>query len=91
MRVASVLGISVRALHLLFEPSASSFARHVMRRRVEECRIALSGPFGHRRSVAEIAFGWGFNSLPTFYRAFQRELGMAPGEVRAEALRERNG
>lgn len=88
-RVAAALGISLRALHLAFEPSGTSFARYLMRRRLEECRTALSGPLGVRRAVAEIAFGWGFNSLPTFYRAFHREFGMAPGDVRAEALRER--
>src|SRR5262249_48305448 len=90
-RVAAALGISVRALHLLFEPSGTSFARHVMRRRLEECRAAWASPLGARRSVAEIAYGWGFNSLPTFYRAFQREFGMTPGDVRTAALRDRNG
>lgn len=90
-QVAAALGISVRALHLLFEPSGTSFARHVMRRRLEECRVALASPLGARRSVAEIAYGWGFNSLPTFYRAFQREFGITPGDVRAAALRGRTG
>jgi AraC-like DNA-binding protein len=32
--------------------------------------------------VADIAFGWGFNSLATFYRAFQREFGVPPAELR---------
>ena len=79
-RVASALGISVRGLHLLFEHSGGTFARYVMRRRLEECRTALTGT--PNRSIADIAFGWGFNSLPTFYRAFQREFGIAPGEIR---------
>ncbi|HEY3848282.1 MAG TPA: hypothetical protein VGL95_14340, partial [Acetobacteraceae bacterium] len=39
--IAASLGISVRMLHLLFEPTGSSFARYVLRRRLEECRAAL--------------------------------------------------
>jgi AraC-like DNA-binding protein len=73
-RAAAAIGISVRALHLLFEPTGTSFARHVTRRRLAECRAALANPLSCRRTVAEIAFAWGFHSLPTFYRAFHREF-----------------
>jgi AraC-like DNA-binding protein len=79
--VAAALGISVRALHLLFEPTGSSFARHVLRRRLEECRAALL--INPTRAVTDIAFAWGFNNLSTFYRAFQAAFGLSPGEVRA--------
>jgi AraC-like DNA-binding protein len=79
--VAAALGIGVRTLHLLFEPTGASFARHVLRRRLEECRTALlSCP---TRPVTDIAFGWGFSNLSTFYRAFQAAFGMRPGELRA--------
>jgi AraC-like DNA-binding protein len=80
---AAALGISLRHLHLLFEPTGISFAQYVMRRRLLQCRAALSGPMGVARSVTDIAFGWGFSNLTTFYRAFRREFGMAPGELRA--------
>jgi AraC-like DNA-binding protein len=39
-----------------------------------------------RRSITEIVFACGFNSLATFYRAFQREFGAAPGDLRAAML-----
>ena len=42
---------------------------------------ALAGPGG--RAVTELALAWGFGSLTTFYRAFQRAYGAAPGELRA--------
>ena len=45
-KAASALKISVRQLHLLFEPSGISFAQYVLRRRLEECRAALAGLFG---------------------------------------------
>jgi AraC-like DNA-binding protein len=80
---AAALGISVRHLHLLFEPTGTSFAQHVARRRLLQCRAALASPAGTARSVADIAFGWGFKSLATFYRAFQHEFGMPPTALRA--------
>jgi AraC-like DNA-binding protein len=42
------------------------------------------------RSVVDIAFGWGFNSMATFYRAFANEFGAAPVAFR-EALQGEGG
>lgn len=78
--VANALGISVRALHLLFEPTRTSFAREVLRRRLEECHAALLG--NPTRPVIDVAFAWGFGSLSSFYRAFQTYFGMSPGDLR---------
>jgi len=82
---AAALGISLRNLHLLFEPTGTTFAQYVTQRRLLECRAALSSPNSVRRSVADIAFGWGFNSLATFYRAFERAFGIRPTALRAIA------
>ena len=73
----------MRHLHLLFEPTGISFAHYVAQRRLLQCRAALTSPTGVARSVADIAFGWGFNSLATFYRVFEREFGMPPTALRA--------
>jgi AraC-like DNA-binding protein len=35
--------------------------------------------------VADIAFGWGFSSMATFYRTFANEFGAAPTALRAAA------
>lgn len=83
--VAAALGMSVRQLHLVFEPSGEGVAACIRRHRLEACRAALESPLSAGRSVADIAFGWGFSSLPTFYRAFSQAFGMAPGDVRAAA------
>ena len=83
---AAALGISARQLHRLFEPSGSSFARYVLRQRLLRCRDTIAGATGTGRSVVDIAFGWGFNSMATFYRAFVSEFGIArPPCLRAEA------
>jgi AraC-like DNA-binding protein len=83
-KAAAALKISVRQLHRLFEPSGTSFAQYVLRRRLEECRAALANPIGGR-SVTDVALAWGFNSLPTFYRSFRRVFDAAPSELRGTA------
>jgi AraC-like DNA-binding protein len=83
--VAAAHRMSQRSLHLLFEPTGVSFARHVLRRRLQECHAMVASPAHAHRSITDIAFAWGFNSLTTFYSAFQRQFGMAPGEVRRAA------
>jgi AraC-like DNA-binding protein len=81
---ARALRISVRYLHKLFEPTGESFAEHVIRERLAGCRASLENPLERNRSTTDIALGWGFGSLPTFYRAFSREFGCAPGEFRSQ-------
>ncbi|MGZ5784261.1 MAG: helix-turn-helix domain-containing protein, partial [Croceibacterium sp.] len=79
---AAALSISVRQLHRLFEPSGSSFARYVLRQRLLQCRDTIGGATGTGRSVVDIAFGWGFNSMATFYRTFVSEFGSPPAMLR---------
>ena len=83
---AAALGISPRQLHRLFEASKISFARYVSRERLLRCRDTIAGATGTGRSVADIAFGWGFNSMATFYRAFVSEFGAPPAMLRAASL-----
>ena len=81
----AALGISVRQLHLLFEPTGSTFTRYVLRQRLVKCRDAIAGATGATgagRSVIDIAFGWGFNSMATFYRTFANEFGAPPAAWR---------
>jgi transcriptional regulator GlxA family with amidase domain len=80
--VAAAHRISVRSLHLLFEPTGVSFARHVLERRLLECHAMLTSLAHAHRSVTDIAFACGFNSLSAFYRAFQGGFGAAPGDLR---------
>lgn len=83
--VAAALGISVRQLHLLFEPTGTTFGQYVLRQRLLQCRDGIAGATGTTRKVVDIAFGWGFNSMATFYRAFAAEFGTAPSALRAAA------
>jgi AraC-like DNA-binding protein len=89
-KAAAALKMSLRQLHLLFEPSGTSFAQYVLKRRLEECRAALARPIGDR-SITDIALGWGFNSLWTFNRNFRQAFGVTPGEARGAAASRSTG
>jgi AraC-like DNA-binding protein len=80
---AAALNISARQLHRLFEANNISFARYVSRERLLRCRDAVADAAGADRSVIDIALGWGFNSMATFYRAFASEFGSPPTMLRA--------
>ena len=80
--MARAAGLSLRQLHRLFEPTGTSFARHVLGRRLAATRAVLASPAGVGRTVTEVAFAWGFDNLVTFHRAFRRAYGCTPGEVR---------
>lgn len=82
--VAAELGISLRQVHVLFEPTGLSFARTLTAMRLEEARRQLQTM--PARSVAEIAYACGFDSIATFYRVFRSTFGMTPGDVRMASL-----
>jgi transcriptional regulator GlxA family with amidase domain len=72
--------MSVRTLHAALERSGDSFAAMVRRRRLSACRAALLAQ--PTRQVTDVAFAWGFNSLPSFYRGFRAAFGTSPGDLR---------
>lgn len=84
--VAAALGISTRQLHVLFEPTGTSFGRHLLARRLARARLILET--SPRASVTDVALASGFDGLSTFFRGFRAAYGCSPGEVRAQAARE---
>ncbi|CAN5481771.1 AraC family transcriptional regulator [soil metagenome] len=82
--VSTALTISLRQLHVLFEPTGLSFARTLTAMRLGEARKLLAN--APSRSTADIAYGCGFDSIATFYRVFRAAYGMTPGDVRAASL-----
>jgi AraC-like DNA-binding protein len=82
---ARALGMSVRSLHLALAPTGESFGQLVQRRRLAACHALLRRP-NDGATIADIAFACGFNSLPSFYRAFRRVYGVCP-RAAAQATR----
>jgi len=81
---AQALGMSVRALHLAFEPSGESFSQAVARLRLERCKALLLDRAAAARPVSDIAYACGFGSLAGFYRAFSRAYGASPTDMRGQ-------
>ncbi|MFT4119836.1 AraC family transcriptional regulator [Bradyrhizobium sp.] len=79
--VAQELGISLRQVHVVFEPTGLSFARTLTKMRVAQARRLLQAE--PERPVAEIVFACGFDSLATFYRVFRQAYDMTPNEMRS--------
>jgi AraC-like DNA-binding protein len=82
---AAALKISTRQLQSLFETSDRTFSQYLTHVRVAKAKHALL--IDTRRTVADVAFDCGFDSLPTFYRSFRALTGMSPTELRLSARR----
>jgi AraC-like DNA-binding protein len=87
-KVADHLGISLRCLHLAFEPTGTGVSAMILRARLAQamqqlCRFP-------KRSVLDVALDCGFNNLATFYRAFNRFYGAPPGAHRDRFIDEQS-
>lgn len=81
--LAREAGMSARTIHRLFAASGVSFQSWLTERRLERCWTELRNGRGPcQRTVAELAFAYGFNDLSTFNRAFRKRFGMPPREAR---------
>jgi AraC family transcriptional regulator, positive regulator of tynA and feaB len=72
--------VSVRSLHQAFEEAGESVGALILRRRLSRCYADLSRSVDDQ--VFTIAKRWGFRSAAHFSRAFRREFGISPREVR---------
>ncbi|MEJ0036119.1 MAG: helix-turn-helix domain-containing protein [Gammaproteobacteria bacterium] len=84
--IALGLKLSSRYLRMIFATSSETVSAYILRRRLEECARQMSDPQWRGRSIAEIAFGWGFNSAPHFTRSFRDRYGLSPRHYRFQQL-----
>ncbi|UPY39024.1 helix-turn-helix domain-containing protein [Sediminicoccus sp. KRV36] len=82
--VCSMAGMSRSQLYRLLE-GEGGVARYIQKLRLEASHAALSDA-REQRSIAEVAEACGFYDPSAFSRAFRREFGATPSEVRAAAL-----
>ncbi|ADH87446.1 transcriptional regulator, AraC family [Ancylobacter novellus DSM 506] len=82
--IAAAFGISTRKLYYLFE-AHGGVAAYVTRGRLQLARAMLADPTQQGRSIADVAELHGFAYRTNFVRAFRREFGVTPREVRAHA------
>ena len=84
-RVARANQLSVRALHYLFKKSGQSVSDYIWEQRLERCRAELQSGTSSR-TITEIAFASGFNSMSHFSSAFRRRFGISPSSARVAPL-----
>jgi AraC-like DNA-binding protein len=80
-QVALANCMSVRSLYLLFERDGDTVSAHIRLRRLARSRADLVRP-GETAPITEIAFRWGFSDAANFSRAFRRQYGQSPSQVR---------
>lgn len=80
-RVAAVCGISVRYLHELFRDTSGTLGQWVREQRLEACRAVLADR-DCTRTVADIAYAWGFKDQAQFSRLFKARFGLSPRAFR---------
>jgi AraC-like DNA-binding protein len=84
--VAEQLGMSVRYLHRLLEPTGRTFSEHLLERRLANAHARLRAPDCCGK-IADIARDCGFSGISHFNRSFRRAFGDTPYGVRARAAR----
>ena len=82
--VCREFAISPRYLHSLFEDTDRTFAATVRGLRLERCARLIAEP-SCNLSITQIGARHGFADPASFSRAFRREFGTSPSEVRAVA------
>lgn len=85
--VSRRLGISPRTLHSTVSAGGETFAAMVRRRRLHRAAALLAGA-GPGVSISEIAASVGYDGPSSFSRAFRREFGRSPTDVRGPVARD---
>ena len=80
--IAEALEIQPDELLSMFLRRGDSLRANILRRRLELAARQLRSPRWRGSTVAEIAYGLGFTSVPLFARAYRRRYGTSPGDYR---------
>jgi AraC-like DNA-binding protein len=86
-RVAADLGMSVRYLHRLLEPTGRSFAEHLLKHRLDHAAAMLRDPDCAVLKIGAIATRAGFADISHFNRSFRRAFGDTPFGMRVRGRR----
>jgi AraC-like DNA-binding protein len=84
--IARALNCSRRQLYNVFAEEPDGVAGYILACRLRACREAFANPQHARRSITDIALGFGFSNMAHFSRVFRAHLGMTPTDCRRAAL-----
>ena len=86
-KLAECCGVAPKLLSaVLNQHMGTSFTDYVNGYRVDAVKERIIQPESRRLTIAGLAYECGFNSLPTFQRAFKTVTGMSPSEYMAGVL-----
>ena len=83
--IALALNCSRRQLYNAFAEEPDGVAGYILRRRLEACRRSFDDRGNDRRSITDIALGFGFSNMAHFSRVFRAHLGLPPSDYRRAA------
>lgn len=81
-RLARRHKVTPRYIQMLFAESGTTFTEFLRQQRLALAYRLLSDPARCGKNVADLAFAAGFNDLSHFNRAFRRQFGATPREIR---------
>lgn len=84
--IARHLGYSTSYVHQVFKVENESISHYIIRRRVEKASKMLADDEFAGKTIGEIAYAWGFNSLTHFGRVFKARFGCTPTEYRRSRI-----
>lgn len=87
-QVAVALSVSRRQLFRVCTRADFSLEQYVIGKRLEGAKAALASPSTRNRSIASVAFSWGFKDATHFSRRFKTAYGMLPRDWRRHAEEE---
>jgi AraC-like DNA-binding protein len=79
--------VTPRYAHKLLENEGLTFSKFVLGQRLARAHRMLSDPRFADRNISSVAFDVGFGDLSYFNRAFRRQYGGTPTEIRGSAMR----
>jgi AraC-like DNA-binding protein len=79
------VNLSSRYVNQLFSDEDTSFGRYQLDRRLWHCARDLRDSRMRHRTINDIAFSWGFNSISHFSTTFRKFYGVSPREYRGTA------
>jgi AraC-like DNA-binding protein len=76
-------GLTPRCVQRLFEAESTTFTEYVLARRLARAHAMLLDPRFGAEKISSVALSCGFGDVSYFNRAFRRQFGVAPSDVRA--------
>ncbi len=85
-QVGQYFGVSTRYINSLFQEEQTSFGRHLLSARLQQCAYSLRDTALSHARISDIAYRWGFNDMAYFSRVFKARYGHSARDFRQGEL-----